>query len=357
MFNSSRLGIARKRRKFTKMRLAEAVGVTPHTILRYESSKMMPSNDVVTRLAKALEFPVGFFLAPEIDEAMEGAASFRSMAAMTAAERDSALAASTIAFLFTDWVEDRFNLPPPDLIDLDGEHPEIAARSLRQIWGLGERPVRNMVHLLEAKGIRVFALAENTKTVDAFSLWRGGQPFVFLNTLKTPERSRLDAAHELGHLVLHKHGGPKGRAEEHEANRFASSFLMPSDDVSAVAPRVNSLHQIVQLKKRWDVSALALIVRLHQLGVITDWQYRTFCIQASERGMREREENGIDREQSAVWQKVLTALWRERITKQHIAEQLFIPPLEIENLLFGLTGSQRAIDGKPQTSAGLTAIS
>ncbi len=219
---------------------------------------MIPSNEIVDRLAEVLSFPKGFFFGPEIDEISSAAASFRSMSAMTARERDAALAAGTLAFLFSEWVEERFELPIPELADLSNTKPDVAARSLRQVWGLGERPIRNMVHLLEAKGIRVFALAENTRTVDAFSLWRGEQPYVFLNLQKTPERSRLDAAHELGHLVLHKHGGPSGRAAEDEANRFASSFLMPSADVVAVAPRVHTLNQVIQIKKRWGVSAQRL---------------------------------------------------------------------------------------------------
>jgi IrrE N-terminal-like domain len=77
--------------------------------------------------------------------------------------------------------------------------------------------------LLEAKGTR--ALAENTKTVDAFSFWRRERPFIFLNLMKTPERSRLDAAHELAHLVLDRHGGPQGRRAEEEAKRFC--VLLP----------------------------------------------------------------------------------------------------------------------------------
>jgi len=52
----------------------------------------------------------------------------------------------------------------------------------------------------------VCSLAEQCREVDAFSLWRHGSPFVFLNTQKTPEHSRFDVAHELGHLVLHRHG-------------------------------------------------------------------------------------------------------------------------------------------------------
>jgi len=358
MFTPARLSLARRRRGLTKKALAEAIGVTPHTVLRYESAEIVPSEEIVKKISLMLNFPVAFFFGDEIDEVREEAASFRSMAAMTARERDSALAASSLAFLFNDWVEQRFDLPPVDLQDLSGERPDIAARSLRQIWGLGERPIKNMVHLLEAKGMRVFALAENTKTVDAFSFWRNEQPFIFLNLMKTPERSRLDAAHELAHLVLHKHGGPQGRKAEEEANAFASSFLMPSADVIAIAPRVYSLSQVVQLKRRWGVSALALIYRLRKLNAISDWQYRMFNIQATERGFREREENGIDRERSAVWQKVMTALWKEKITRDHIAVALHIPVFELDYLLFGLASdSSRSAPENGDSAGGLRLVS
>lgn len=340
MFTASRLGLARKRRGLTKKGFAEAIGVTPHTVLRYESGEIIPPPEMVAKIAAALDFPVDFFDGDDIDELNEEAASFRSMSAMTARQRDAALAAGALSFLFNDWIEGRFDLPAPELLDLSGERPEVAARSLRQMWSLGERPIKNVVHLLEAKGVRVFALAENTRTVDAFSFWRRETPFVFLNLMKTPERSRLDACHELGHLVLHKHGGPQGRKAEEEANSFASSFLMPSADVMAIAPRVYSLNQVVQLKRRWGVSALALIYRLKALGIISEWQYRTFNIQATERRYREREENGIDRETSMVWQKVLTALWTDKITRDRIAEKLHIPLAEVDNLLFGLTNQQ-----------------
>ena len=344
MFTAMRLSLARKRRGLTKKGLAEAIGVTPHTILRYESGEMVPSDEIIRKIARTLEFDYEFFFMDEVDEVSEQAASFRSMAAMTARERGAALAAGSIAFIFNDWVERLFDLPTPDVEVFSGEKPDLAARSLRQKWGLGEKPIKNLIHLLEAKGIRVFALSENTRTVDAFSVWRADKPYIFLNTIKTAERSRFDAAHELGHLVLHRHGGPQGRVAEEEADRFASSFLMPSADVQAVAPRVHTLNQVIQLKARWGVSALAMTYRLHKLGAITDWQYRTFCIRLAELG-RDKEPNGIVREQSAIWQMVLTALWAEKRTKSHIARELGVPGFEVENLLFGLANSQSSEPG------------
>lgn len=337
MFTPSRLSLARRRRRLTKKGLAEALGVTPHTILRYESGDICPPDSVIAQLSHILEFPVEFFHDAEIELPSVAAVSFRSLTAMSAKECAAAQAAGALAFAFSDWVDERFDLPGTDLIDLSGETPETAARSLRHKWGLGERPIVNVIHLLEAKGIRVFSLAENTRNVDAFSAWREQRPFVFLNMMKTAERSRFDATHELGHLVLHRHGGPKGREAEEQANSFASEFLMPAADVLAVMPRVKTLNQIIQAKQRWGVSVQALTYRLHKLGITTDWQNRTFCIQLTGHGYREAEPNGMKREQSTVWQKVLTTLWKERTTKADIARQLHIPEAEIENLLFGVT--------------------
>jgi Zn-dependent peptidase ImmA (M78 family) len=343
----------------TKKGFAAALGVTPHTVLRYETGEIEPPEETIAKFSSILDFPIGFFHEPDIDDVVPDAASFRGLTAMSAKDRDSALAAGTLSYLLSDWVDQNFDLPTPQLIDLFDEKPDIAARSLREEWALGEQPIKNMVHLLEAKGIRVFSLAENTKTVDAFSVWRGERPFVFLNMMKSPEHSRFDAAHELAHLVLHKHGGPQGRSAEDQANQFASAFLMPDEDVRAHVPRIHSLNQIMSAKKRWSVSVMALTYRLHTLKILSDWQYRMFCIQATEAGYRSLEPFGIAREQSIVWQKVLTALWTEKITKKEIAERLQVPQKEIENLLFGLANmlSNSDSDRPARNQDGLKLIS
>lgn len=340
MFTPSRLTLARKRRGLTKKALAKLIGVTPHTVLRYESGEIAPPPTIVQKLSEALDFPPEFFFAPDINGPSDLSASFRSMSAMSASERDAALAAGSLAFLLSDWVEQRFDLPQTDLDDLSDDAPEVASRALREKWGLGERPIKNMVQLAEAKGIRLFSMAENTVTVDAFSVWRAETetPYIFLNTIKSAEHNRFDIAHEIGHLVLHRHGGPRGRRAEEEANLFASSFLMPSEDIMSTLPRVHTLNQIIEAKRRWVVSTVALIVRLHRLNILTDWQYRTFCIDATEFGYRKNEPFGAKRELSIVWKKVLTALWTERTTKTDIASNLHIPVIELDNLLFGLAG-------------------
>lgn len=341
MFSGQRLSLARRRRRLTSRGLAELIGMSPVTVTRLEKENNEPEPETVDRIAKVLSFPREFFFGGDIDEVAKDAASFRSLTAMTARERDAALASASIAYLLSDYISERFNLPRSDLVDLSHERdPSAAARIIREVWALGEQPISNMVKLLESKGVRVFSLAENTQNVDAFSCWRDGIPYIFLNTFKSPDRSRLDAAHELAHLVLHRHGGPRqGREAEMEANSFASAFLMPSADIRARLPFVSRLDDLVIAKKRWGVSTAALAYRLHKLRILSDWQYRTFCIQMNERGFRSREPNSIAREESVVWKTVFTALWAERVTKEKIASDLNLPEEELENLVFGLTSN------------------
>src|SRR5262249_46342258 len=102
---------------------------------------------------------------------------------------------------------------------------------------------------------------------------------------------------------------------------------MPESDVLAVIPRIHTLNQAIQIKQRWGVSVFALLHRLHKLEILTDWLYRMFCIQAAE--YRNAEPFGINREQSVVWQKVLTALWKARVTKHEISCELHVPAEEV----------------------------
>jgi Zn-dependent peptidase ImmA (M78 family) len=302
----------------------------------FERGEYEPAPDTLRRISRVLRFPEAFFAGPELHEPTPDTSSFRSMSRMSAARREAALAAGALSFLLNDWIEERFNLPAPDVLDLPDEDPAAAAMALRHNWGLGERPIRNMVHLMEAKGIRIFSLAEDTVDVDAFSLWRDQTPFVFLNTLKSAEHGRFDAAHELGHVVLHRHGGPQGRDTERQANQFASAFLMPRASILAHVPRFATLNTLVQLKKQWIVSVSALAFRLHAVGAISDWHYRTLFIEIAQRGWRTNEPEGAQRETSQLLAKVFAALRDDGVSKDDVARALHVDATEVDKLVFGL---------------------
>ena len=340
--NPSRLELARRRRGVSMRQLAELVDVEPRTISAYEKGEFAPSPETLKRLAVKLQFPIEFFYGPDLDMPRTRVVSFRALSRMTAAERDGALGAGALALILHDWIEERFELPKCDLPDLQGEEPEIAAEAVRRSWNLGDRPIKNMIHLVESRGVRVFSLAEDTRRVDAFSFWRGDTPFIFLNTAKSAERSRFYCAHELGHLVLHKHGGPQGQGAEEQANAFASALLMPATSVWATVRRVPTIDQLVSLKKRWIVSVVALLYRLWKLQVVSDWQYRSMCIEVAD--YRTNEPDPAPRETSQVLAKVFDALRASGQSKSAIAAELAIQVTQLEELIFGLV----ATDGSAQ---------
>jgi Zn-dependent peptidase ImmA (M78 family)/DNA-binding XRE family transcriptional regulator len=335
MFNKSRLTVARQRASLTKKELAQKVGIDPRAISGFEAGQYMPTEENIERMSRVLRFPKEFFFADDIDIPTPEGVSFRSMEKMTARQRDAAISAGAIAYLLIDWVEREFDLPDVDLPDLREDEPEIAAMSLRQCWGIGERPIKNMVHLLEAKGVRVCSLVENCVEVDAYSVWRGKRPCVFLNTGKSPERRRFDAAHELAHLVLHKHAAPSGIDAEKEADAFASAFLMPAASLRAIG-RVTSLDQIIEAKRRWIVSVAAMTYRLHNLGIMSKWTYQTLYMEISRRGWRKMEPFSAKGESSQVWQKVFAELRSDGVGLQGLADKLLVTADELVKLVFGL---------------------
>lgn len=335
--NPFRLKLARRRNRMTIKALAEDVNMTTRMISNYENghAKIIP-HVTVEKLSKSLGYPIDFFCGTDIEELDAAWVSFRSMKGMTASTRDAALSAGSLALLFNEWLESKFTLPNSQLDDLRIYSPETAASVLRRKWGVGDLSISNMIHLLESKGVRIFSLSENNKEVDAFSFWKNNTPFIFLNTFKSAERSRFDAAHELGHLVLHKHGGPSGREAETEADKFASAFLMPEGTIRTYAKSLLTLEDAIVLKKYWKVSVAALVRRIYDLNIISEWTYRSLSIQASQRGFFKREPNGIERETSQILGKIFLALREESIKKNDIAKELKIPPKELEQLVFSL---------------------
>jgi len=336
--NPTRLTFARKRRGYKKSQLAELARVDLRSISSYESGETEPRRDIFIRLQAILKFPEEFFYGPTIEEPCEDSASFRALTKMSASQRDMALTQGAVALLFSEFLEGHFELPEATLPDLQRCAPSVAADAVRRVWGIGELSIRNVIHLLEAKGVRIFSLAVEAREVDAFSMWKSGKPFIFLNNQKSTEHSRFDAAHELGHLILHKHGAPHGRDAESQANSFASAFLMPEGSVLAHPPsRRPTLFELRSLKKIWGVSLSALAYRLHELNLLTDWQYRNLFMQMAKNGFLTNEPDSCHRESSLILPQLLQSLHQDKgLSRSRIAAELKISISEIEALLFGL---------------------
>lgn len=359
MFNGSRLTFARKFRKFTIRHLADVSAVSLRTISSYENSTdLNPRDEIVKSLADALSFPESFFHGDELEHIEAEHVSFRALSKMTALDRDQNLCFGELAYTLSKWIDKYFSLPAVDVPMYGNELVysragngktkkettqarliEGLAERLRADWGLGQLPIKNLLNLVESKGVMVFSLPENNSSTDGFSFWRGGRPFILYNQGKTSERSRFDIAHELGHLVLHgdeRYDDSKNK--EREANTFASAFLMPGRGILGNYPRNAAISSFLPYKQKWNVSLAAFNYRLHSLNLISDWTYRSNCIEISKLG-RNSEPSSMPPEQPQIVYKVLSALKREGKTTQTIADELCMNPKDLDILLFGMLTS------------------
>jgi Zn-dependent peptidase ImmA (M78 family) len=158
---------------------------------------------------------------------------------------------------------------------------EDIASEVRRFWGLGSNPIVNLVGLLEQHCTIISRDYMDAQSLDALSLWGSveGVPYIVLNADKQSAiRSRTDAAHELGHLILHRkiQRNQLSKAEEFklvedQAFRFACAFLLPSErfaeDVYAL-----SLDALRALQPKWKISLGMKIKRSEGLGLINGEQ-------------------------------------------------------------------------------------
>lgn len=340
----------------TKKSLAEKVGVTPRTVTGWEAGEYPPEGQHPQAIVRVLDFPVSFFSLDDSAKVGAGAVSFRSLSTKKAAQRDAVFAMCDIATDLSAWIETRFDLPANQLPDLRGEEPTEVARLVRHEWGLGTKPIKSMLHLLEAKGVRVFALPDNCREVDACSFWSGSTPFVLLNTKVSNERMRFDMAHELLHLIAHRHEPPLGPVAEKEANTFAREFLMPPASVQANRARVWTIDVLIAKKKIWNVSASALAYQLNSMGFLSEWSFKSINIELQRRGYKASEPDGTPLEQSAIFDAVLGRLREIGMPLRHVANQLCLPVDEVRGLFLDLArvsfdGEGHASDDERQKAA------
>jgi Zn-dependent peptidase ImmA (M78 family)/DNA-binding XRE family transcriptional regulator len=348
MLTPSRLVVARKRRRMTLAQLAVASGVSVRSITAFENGHKQPGSDTMDALAEALSFPRGFFEGAPIDEIPLGSVSFRALSKISALDRNAALGAGQVSSLINEWNERHFRLPKTNVPTLSHLDPEEAAERVRALWGLGEAPITNMIHLLEANGIRVFSLAADCENIDAYSLRHQGKPFCILNTRKSGERGRFDAAHELGHLVLHADDRlAHGVEAEDQANQFASALLMPRAGILAQSLRDATPDRILLAKRKWKVAAVALTYRLHDLGLLSEWKYKAVSKRLAQLGYRRGEPGGIVHESSQLLSKVFASL-RHDEEKISLADALHLTTEELNLHVFGLVPI--VLDGGRQTS-------
>jgi Zn-dependent peptidase ImmA (M78 family)/DNA-binding XRE family transcriptional regulator len=352
-FRAARLRAAREARGISAISLADLVGVSRAAISQYEHGKQTPSPQVLRQIADRLNLPVHHFLAPLPLDAKE-TVFYRSF---TSATKSARLRAQRRYEWFRDLVVllRRFvkfpvysmSLPEvqSDWRALAPHDIEAASIEMRRQLGVPSSPLPNVVLLLERAGVITARHEFDSEQLDAFSTWPPNEtnPFVILGADKSSAvRSRFDAAHELGHIALHRNVAQgelrdreKLRAIELQANQFACALLLPKREFLHELGSI-TLDRLLVLKTKWGVSVGAMINRCTQLRVISDATARKLWIAYSRRGWKRREpyDELLRPEQPHYVRRSLEiVLERRLISREQLLHYVALFPRDVEELV------------------------
>ena len=351
-----RIKQARVSRGLSMVELSELVSVSKQAISQYEMGKTAPGNAIRNSIALVLKYPVSFFYKPvSVNENASSAVFFRSKKTVRVKALNAAREKIEIFREIHDYLEEyvdfpKLNLPKiayeDDGIDpIDNDQIEQYAQTLRFYWELGNKPIDNLINIVQKNGIMVSKMQLRMSKLDAFSVWFDNKPFIFLSSDKdTNARIRFDLAHELGHLLMHadyySEEDMKDSAIcdklENEADRFAGAFLLPKDSFSKDVFST-SIDHFVQLKAKWKASIGSMIYRCDTLGLLSSNQIKYLKDQMTTRVYWRREP--LDKEMPvekpfAHKQAIMLLLNNNIVTPGQLVEEPGCSAEELEQYCF-----------------------
>lgn len=318
------------------------------------------------RICTIARLPERFFTEPVPEATPQRTFYYRSQSAATKAARLRSEHKLDWLARIVAWLEELIAFPKPDVpallettraIEIREEDIEEVAQELRQRWGLGDGPISNVAWLLENHGVLVTRFSLHAEALDSFSeRHSSGRPFIILSSdRESAFRSRFDAAHELGHLVLHSAIPPNDvwkpvehKLMESQAHGFASAFLLPTRSFATTVTST-TLEGLKSLKRQWGVSMQAITMRLNELKLVDDEAKIRFFRAFSARGWRTREpfDEETPAERPELLRQALEALMAHRsVAPSDILSALPYDSHDIEELCALPVGSLAAARDK-----------
>lgn len=348
-FNGGRLKSARIYRGKTISQLADETGVSKQAISQFENNKTIPGFETLMKLTYSLEFPKDYFYEKDNVSITVGNTYFRAQASITKKEEASYAEKLSIFAKLYNFIEDYINFPKLNILQLDHSNDiddiEFISEKLREYWGLGDKPIINLVNVMERNGFKITSFDTENSKIDAFTQMQKVNNevkyFIALgNDKNSAVRRHFDLAHELGHIMLHEwveDTSTISREEykkiENQANEFAGSFLLPRRGFLNDLIYPNNLDFYVELKQKWKVSIGAMLIRAYKLNAITYNQYQYMIKQASKRGWRTCEplDDKIPLPKPVLAKKALEMLITNNIlTKSQLVEEIHKSGISID---------------------------
>lgn len=358
VFNGKRLRDARIYRGKSISDLADEINISRQAISQFEneSIKISPSMEVIFKIATSLRFPVQYFYEEDLNNINVYNTYFRALASSNKRDRLMEKNKTEKVALLYQFLSEYLDFPQLRIIqtnDYRYEDIENIASMLREKWKLGQEPILDIVNQMERNGIIVSSFKTDKNNIDAFSQLSefGDKEFycvILGNDKNSATRRQFNAAHELGHIVLHDWKcdledltKEEFRKREDEANYFAATFLLPKEAFLKDLLYEKDLNFYIKLKKKWRVSISAMVIRAYQLETLSTNQYQYLMRKMSQLGWRNNEplDDTLKIEEPILFKKAIEIILDNNIlTKSEIMEKLSARGLglnveDIEDLL------------------------
>lgn len=291
----ARVRQARVLRQMTATAVMEHVGWRSPRQTRLEQAETATLDTLeFEALVALLRFPARFFTTAPVSRVAARDLLFRAPKATTVTEKEYLAVFANVVGDLVDQLNGVEKGPVVALEPLPVGTDVVTAAAKARAW-LGREafePIRYLTYDLEAAGVPVVLRAKHSRSTGRIEWDRedeepaGGltekhlgcsartgefrqRPLVLMRSIDSWERSRWTVAHEIGHLVLHRHGEVSDD-QENEASRFASEFLAPAAAIAAEVTDAPTLNHLIPVKLKWGISLGALIMHLRESKLIDE---------------------------------------------------------------------------------------
>lgn len=370
MFIGKNLENIRLLKGLSRKNLAESIQISEQAVWQYEVKNMMPEINKIYDLSREFNVKTSYFLTEPKEEfhkesVDKHAIAFRASNQYVSTKHLNKQFYQAIYLTnLTDYLFSFIKSPYMYIIDVVDEVEKITkqdvnnrviikrvAQKARELL-LKDKYNQELLFTLEKAGVIIYEKSID-KDADAFSFWsKAGVPYIILGSNKgVAVRRNFDIAHELGHLLLHKHiqfdllTHEEHKEIENEANIFASEFLLPEqdfkEDFGKLSKKSNPDYFKV-LKEKWYVSIQAMGMRAYYLDLITSSQYRYFWSSIYKKNYKVMEplDDEIKLTHPVKMNSLLDLLFKKKvITPQKLLDNLQVEPeflKEIANIDYKL---------------------
>lgn len=323
---------------FTLEAVAEKIGVTKQAVSKYETGKAIPVTDTLMKIQKLYGIRADY-LTNRRELPVERTIVFYRKEKRTT-QKEMGEAGIYIKW-FYEIITEIDKICPIKLPELPQFPNDCSikekAELLRNAWNLGERPIGDIVSILEAQGFYFFTSCLADKKIDGYSQMIGSVPIIVLNRAKgTKERRRFSIAHELGHLILHCDKKQITDRMEDEADEFAGCFLMPERAIKEELIRKDTDY-FIKMAEKWGVSPQALVERCCNLQLLgrNDAECkakRSSLYQSLNRKMNTSVLDESDGDKICSVREVLSYIEADAEAAQSFLRELHFPIKEVQKL-------------------------